>query len=111
MAYKIISPAPVVEGGTGSQSFTANGVIFSGTTSTGAFQSIASLGTAGFVLTSTGVSTLATFQSVPSGDSNVVFPIVSSDPGSAVDGDVWFNSTETDYRCRANGANFMFNVT
>ena len=53
MAYKRISPQPVVEGGTGIQTTTAYGVLCGGTTATGAFQN-AGTGMAGQVLTSTG---------------------------------------------------------
>ena len=71
MAYKRISPMPVIEGGTGIQSATSYAPLTGGTTSTGAFQS-ASTGqsTAGFVLTSTGSSSLPTFQAV-SGSSSI----------------------------------------
>jgi len=62
MAYKRISPQPVVEGGTGDASFTPYAVITGGTTSTAALQSIASVGTAGQLLTSNGAGILPTFQ-------------------------------------------------
>ena len=52
----------VAGGGTGDTSFTAYAVICGGTTSTGALQSIASVGTSGQVLTSNGASALPTFQ-------------------------------------------------
>jgi len=65
MAYKRISPQPVVEGGTGASSLTAYAVVCGGTTSTGAVQSIASVGTSGQILTSNGVGALPTFQAVP----------------------------------------------
>lgn len=54
---------PVIEGGTGVQAATAYAPLTGGTTSTGPFQS-ASTGqsTAGFVLTSTGSSSLPTWQ-------------------------------------------------
>jgi hypothetical protein len=54
--------AVVAGGGTGDTSFTAYAVICGGTTSTGALQSIASVGTAGQVLTSNGAGALPTFQ-------------------------------------------------
>jgi hypothetical protein len=62
MSYKILSPLPIVEGGTGVQSATAYAVICGGTTSTAHVQSIASVGTAGQVLTSNGAGALPTFQ-------------------------------------------------
>lgn len=62
MAYKRISPQPVIEGGTGVQSNTAYAVLCGGTTSTSGIQSIASVGTANQVLTSNGAGNLPTFQ-------------------------------------------------
>lgn len=49
-------------GGTGLASATAYAVLLGGTTSTGAFQSIASVGTSGQVLTSNGAGAKPTFQ-------------------------------------------------
>jgi hypothetical protein len=49
-------------GGTGAVSQTAYAVLCGGTTSTGAYQSIASVGTAGQVLTSAGAGALPSFQ-------------------------------------------------
>lgn len=66
MAYKRISPQPVVEGGTGVQSNTAYAVLCGGTTTTNPIQSIASVGSAGQVLTSNGAGALPTFQALPS---------------------------------------------
>ena len=53
---------PVGSGGSGRTTATAYGVICGGTTSTAAHQSVASLGTAGQVLTSNGAGALPTFQ-------------------------------------------------
>jgi len=53
---------PVANGGTGATSATAYAVQCGGTTSTGAYQSVASVGTAGQVLTSNGAAALPTFQ-------------------------------------------------
>lgn len=96
MAYKQISPQVVTEGGTGVQSATAYAVLCGGTTATGAFQSIAGVGTSGQVLTSNDAGALPTFQSLPaSGD--------VSGPGSSTDraiatwngtgGDTLFNNS------------------
>jgi len=52
----------VAQGGTGATSATAYAVLCGGTTSTGAFQSIAGVGTSGQVLTSNGAGALPTFQ-------------------------------------------------
>jgi len=55
-------PVAVSQGGTGDTSLTAYAVLTGGTTSTGAVQSIASVGTSGQVLTSNGAGALPTFQ-------------------------------------------------
>ena len=62
MAYKIISPLPVIEGGSGVQSNTSYAVLCGGTASTNPIQSIASVGTLGQVLTSNGAGALPTFK-------------------------------------------------
>ncbi|MEO6077580.1 MAG: hypothetical protein ABIP54_02225 [Candidatus Andersenbacteria bacterium] len=56
----------VNNGGTGATTFNAYAVICAGTVATGPLQSVASLGNAGYVLTSNGPATLPTFQ-VPFG--------------------------------------------
>lgn len=53
---------PVANGGTGLATTTAYSVVFTGTTSTGAFQASAGPGTAGQILTSNGAGALPTFQ-------------------------------------------------
>ena len=58
---------PVTNGGTGIASTTAYAVICGGTTSTGALQSVASVGTAGQVLTSNGAGALPTYQNAAGG--------------------------------------------
>ena len=55
----------VAQGGTGLTAATAYGVVFAGTTSTGAFQASAGPGTATHVLPSNGPGTLPTFQALP----------------------------------------------
>ena len=57
----------VADGGTGLSSATAYAVLCGGTTSTGAFQSIAGVGTSGQVLTSNGAGALPTFQDAAGG--------------------------------------------
>lgn len=57
----------VAQGGTGVASTTAYAVLCGGTTSTGALQSITSVGTSGQVFTSNGASALPTFQTISSG--------------------------------------------
>lgn len=58
---------PVSDGGTGVSALTAYAVICGGTTSTGAVQCIAGVGTAGQVLTSNGAGALPTFQTPTGG--------------------------------------------
>lgn len=58
---------PVTNGGTGVASATAYALLAGGTTSTGAFQSLASVGTTGQVLTSNGAGALPTFQTAAGG--------------------------------------------
>jgi hypothetical protein len=55
----------VDQGGTGLATTTAYSVVFTGTTSTGAFQAAAGPGTAGYILTSNGAGALPTFQAIP----------------------------------------------
>jgi len=57
----------VPRGGSGLASATAYAVLCGGTTSTGAFQSVASVGTSGQVLTSNGAGALPTFQTFSAG--------------------------------------------
>lgn len=64
----ITLPVPVADGGTGRATATAYAVLCGGTTSTGAHQSIASVGTSGQVLTSNGAGALPTFQALSSGN-------------------------------------------
>ncbi|MGB7958174.1 MAG: hypothetical protein WCF77_05060 [Minisyncoccia bacterium] len=74
MGYKRQSPQPVIEGGTGIQSATTYAPIVSGTTSTGAFQS-ASTGqsNSGYLLTSTGASSLPSWQANAGGGTTGTF--------------------------------------
>lgn len=58
------NPLTVQNGGTGLASTTAYAVLCGGTTSTAAFQSIASVGTSGQVLTSNGAGALPTMQTL-----------------------------------------------
>jgi hypothetical protein len=59
----------VAHGGTGRSTSTAYAVLCGGTTSTGAHQSIAGVGTSGQVLTSNGADALPTFQNATGGSS------------------------------------------
>ena len=62
-----LGTVPVTKGGTGVTSATAYALLAGGTTSTGSVQSLASVGTAGQLLTSNGAGALPTFQAAPSG--------------------------------------------
>lgn len=64
---------PVANGGTGATSQTAYAVLCGGTTSTSAYQSVASVGTAGQVLTSNGAGALPTFQTPAAGGTDAAF--------------------------------------
>ena len=61
-AVTVAGTLGVANGGTGATSATAYAVLCGGTTSTGAYQSVASVGTSGQVLTSNGAGALPTFQ-------------------------------------------------
>jgi hypothetical protein len=61
----------VTEGGTGASSQTAYAVLAGGTTSTGAYQSVASVGSSGQVLTSNGAGALPTFQAPAPGGTTI----------------------------------------
>lgn len=66
-------------GGTGDSSFVSYTPICGGTTTTGALQSVASIGTSGQVLTSNGASALPTFQDPFSG----VVPVANGGTGDS----------------------------
>lgn len=67
LATGVTGTLPVANGGTGRTTNTAYAVICGGTTNGGVEQSIASVGTAGQVLTSNGASALPTFQDAGGG--------------------------------------------
>jgi hypothetical protein len=67
LASNVTGTLPVANGGTGATTQTAYAVLAGGTTSTGAYQSIASVGTAGQVLTSNGAGALPSFQAAGGG--------------------------------------------
>lgn len=67
-----VASLTVPNGGTGAASFTAYSVICAGTTSTGAFQNVSGLGTAGQVLTSQGAGALPAW-----GNASVLFAYTS----------------------------------
>jgi len=72
----------VSRGGIGSGSATAYAVICGGTTSTGALQSVASVGTSGQVLTSNGAGALPTFQDPSAGSFTITTQVFTSGSGT-----------------------------
>jgi hypothetical protein len=64
LASNVTGTLPVANGGTGVASTTAYAVLCGGTTTTGPFQAIASVGTTGQILTSNGAGALPTFQTL-----------------------------------------------
>jgi hypothetical protein len=67
LTSNVTGTLPVANGGTGATTQTAYAVLCGGTTSTGAYQSVASVGTAGQILTSNGAGALPTFQAAGGG--------------------------------------------
>ena len=91
-------PLSVIQGGTKNTSFTAYAPIVGGTTTTGAFQSAdTAIGNSGFVLTSTGASSIPTWQA--NGTGNVAGPGSSTDRAIATwngtGGTALFNNSTT----------------
>jgi hypothetical protein len=77
-ANGLVNATPVANGGTGAATATAYAVQCGGTTSTGAYQSIASVGTTGQVLTSNGAAALPTFQTAAAGGFSNIAVFTSS---------------------------------
>jgi len=107
-----ITDLVVADGGTGLSSATAFAVLCGGTTSTAAFQSIASVGTSGQILTSNGAAALPTFQTLSAAaDDVIVYAGMLFDGGggpptgeTARDNTVIFrmqDAVNTDTRCSA----------
>jgi hypothetical protein len=82
MAYQVISPIPVTDGGTGVQTNTVYAVLCGGTSTTGPVQSIAGVGTSGQLLTSNGAGALPTFQTASG--STFVKTLTGSTSGGAI---------------------------
>jgi hypothetical protein len=78
LTTQVSGTLPVANGGTGVASATAYALLAGGTTSTGAFQSLASVGTSGQVLTSNGAGALPTFQNAAGGSLTVGTTTVAS---------------------------------
>ena len=71
LTSNVTGTLPVANGGTGVASTTAYAVLCGGTTTTGPFQAIASVGTAAQVLTSNGAGALPTFQTPAAGGTTI----------------------------------------
>ena len=97
-------PINVANGGTGNSSNTAYAVLCGGTTTTGAIQSIASVGTSGQVLTSNGAGALPTFQAASSGGISTL----NGNSGSATGSTVTVSSSDTNSTVKFSGAGFAF---
>jgi len=82
------TPVTVAYGGTGLSTTTAYSIICAGTTSTGNFQSLASVGSAGEVLTSNGAAALPTWQ--PGGSDTCTFTMAAGN--TVVKGDVVYKT-------------------
>lgn len=98
-------PIEISKGGTNTTSFaTANGtVIFDGTR----LVTVAT-GTATQVLTSNSPSA-PTFQTAPT--TSIQFQVVSTDPVSPINSQVWYNSTSNTFKGYIGGATKTFTVT
>lgn len=83
-SYTLQTPVTVANGGTGKSSLTAFAVLCGGTTTTGAIQSIASVGTTGQVLTSNGAGALPTFQAASGGVTTIAGDQGAGATGSTV---------------------------
>ena len=100
MSNGVTNTLAVGNGGTGATSHTAYAVICGGTTSTSPVQSVASVGTAGQVLTSNGAGALPTFQNATSG-SSIVGSFVAGEAITAkdavyLDSSIQFDAASTD---------------
>jgi hypothetical protein len=94
MAYKRISPQPVIEGGTGIQSATAYAPLCAGTTTTGVFQSAATgISNSGYVLTSNGTSSLPSWQPNSGGSGSGSLILLQTQSISTTTASVTFTNT------------------
>lgn len=83
---------PVADGGSGRSDATAYAVICGGTTSTGAHQSIAGVGTSGQVLTSNGAGALPSFQDATGGEGGAGYDEGDEFPASPGDQDKFYRN-------------------
>lgn len=83
----------VANGGTGNTTFTAYSVITAGTTSTGAFQNVSGVGTAGQVLTSAGAGALPTWSAASAG--GTTWSVITANQTAAVSNGYFCNKAGT----------------
>lgn len=106
----VVGTLPIANGGTNKTSFTAYALVCGGTTTTGALQSVASVGTAGQILTSNGAGTLPTFQTLTDGIAGYL--LVPSNQSYRI----WLNSpfactiTSTTTQSTAGTCSLAFNI-
>lgn len=84
----VAGTAVVSGGGTGITSATAYAVLCGGTTSTGALQSVAALGSSGHILTSNGAGALPTFQASSVSNSYTLW--IGTSAGNPADAQTYF---------------------
>lgn len=94
------TPVPVTDGGLGVATLTTPyGVLCAGTTATSPVQTLASLGTAGYVLTSNGAGALPSFQANAGGSGGwVLLATVTAASTTNIDFTTNINSTYDEYR-------------
>lgn len=102
---------PVTDGGTGLSATTAYAVLCGGTTSTGALQSVASVGTAGQILTSNGAGALPTFQTATSAAGLTLISVSTASASSSIVFSSGLDSTYTNYLFLLQGLYFSASTT
>ncbi len=110
MAYKRISPISVIDGGTGNEFFSEFSVIVGGNGSDCPLQGAPCTTDIGAIFVSNGTDSIPSFT-VASGTSSFRFQLLSADPGSPQNGQVWYNTTANLFKGRANGVTYTFDVT
>jgi len=100
MAYKRISPLPIIEGGTQRTSIDANTVVCGGTTATGALQNVSGVGESSQALTSQGAGSLPIWAELSNA---TFFEPLASDPSDPTVGQVWYNTTSQEFKGAIDG--------
>ena len=93
LSNAVTNTLPVANGGTGNVSTTAYAVLCGGTTSAGALQPIASVGTTGQILTSNGAGALPTFQAAGGGGELVLLSSGTASNSATIDFTAIFSSS------------------